>query len=86
MLLNKHKVCIERFDFPNFWLEQGEKLKRQASDASEKVKAAATDAKKEVENRSEGLLDKFFSILGDLKKSILGKFDCFHFCTTMICF
>ena len=71
-----------RIRFPEeffcFLLEQGEKLKRQASDASDKVKAAATDAKKQVEKSSEGLLAKLFSILTDVKNSILGKFDLLH--------
>ena len=57
----------------DFSLEQGEKLKRQASDASDKVKATAKDVKKQVEKRSEGLGDKLFSILNDVKNSILGK-------------
>ena len=55
------------------YLEQGEKLKRQASDAGEKVKSAAQDAKKQAEDQSEGLLDKVYSVLGDVKDSILGK-------------
>jgi cell division septum initiation protein DivIVA len=57
-----------------FHLEQGEKLKRQASDAGEKVKSAAKDAKKQVEKRTEGLGDKLYNILIDVKNSLLGKF------------
>jgi hypothetical protein len=56
--------------FPH--LEQGEKLKRQASDAGDKVKAAAQDAKKQAEEQSDGLLDKVFSVFNDVKDSILG--------------
>jgi hypothetical protein len=54
------------------YLEQGEKLKRQASDAGEKVKSAAQDAKKQAEEQGEGLLDKVYTVLNDLKDSILG--------------
>lgn len=55
------------------YLEQGEKLKRQASDASEKAKTAAKDAKEYVEEQSGGLLHKLWNILIDVKNSILGK-------------
>ena len=50
-------------------LEQGEKLRRQASDAGEKVKSAA----KQAEQQGESLLDKAFNVLNDVKDSILGK-------------
>lgn len=53
-------------------VEQGEKLKRQASETGEKLKHAAKDAKKQVEKRSEGLGDKLFNILIDVKNSIFG--------------
>ena len=56
-----------------FRVEQGEKLKRQASETGDKLKHAAKDAKKQVEKRSEGLGDKLFSILMDVKKSVFGK-------------
>ena len=52
-------------------LEQGEKLRRQASDAGEKVKSAA----KQAEQQGETLLDKAFNVLSDVKDSILGKED-----------
>jgi hypothetical protein len=55
------------------YLEQGEKLKRQASDAGERVKSAAQNAKKQTEEQGEGLLDKVFSVLSDVKDSLLGK-------------
>ena len=55
-------------------VEQGEKLKRQASDASDKVKASAKEAKKQVDKQTEGLGGKLFNILIDVKNSILGKF------------
>ncbi len=48
-------------------------MKRQASDTGEKIKSAAKDAKKQVEKQSEGLGDKIFSILNDVKNSIFGK-------------
>ena len=56
-------------------LEQGEKLKRQASDTGDKIKSAAKDAKKQVEKRSDGLGGKLFNILIDVKNSILGKLN-----------
>ncbi len=58
----------------SFHLEQGEKLKRQASDTSDKVKAAAKDAKKQVEKQTNGFGDKLYNVLIDVKNSILGKF------------
>jgi len=51
--------------------KQGEKLKRQASDTGEKVKSAAKEAKKQVEKRTDGLGDKLFHVLIDVKNSIL---------------
>jgi hypothetical protein len=57
-----------------FHLEQGENLKRQASDAGEKVKSTAKDAKKTIEKQSEGLGDKLYNVYLDVKNSILGKF------------
>ena len=55
------------------FIEQGEKLKRQASDAGEKVKSAAKDAKKQAEKQGEGALEKLFSVLNDVKNSIFGE-------------
>lgn len=69
-------------------LEQGEKLKRQASDAAEqakrsaseageRVKSAAQNAKSQVESQSETLVDKVFHVLNDVKDSVLGKIEKF---------
>jgi hypothetical protein len=71
----KDKTLFERFSLIIFgiYLEQGEKLKRQASDAGERVKSAAQNAKQQVEEGGEGVLGKFFAILHDVKNSLLGK-------------
>ncbi len=77
MQLNKQQVNIRTFFFLYLFLfdvEQGEKLKRQASDTGDKIKAAAKDAKKQVDKRTDGLGDKLFSILMDVKNSVFGKF------------
>ena len=54
-------------------LEQGEKLKRQASDAGAKVKTAAQDAKKKVEVEADGALGQLFQALNGIKETVLGK-------------
>ncbi|CAF3995221.1 unnamed protein product [Rotaria sordida] len=51
--------------------DTGEKIKRQASDAEEKVKTNTEDAKKQVEKQSDGIVDKLFNILIDVKNSLL---------------
>ena len=53
--------------------EQGEKLKRQASDAGESVKSSAKTVKKQVESEGETVVDKVFHVLNDVKDSVLGK-------------
>jgi hypothetical protein len=76
MSLIKHRVNIGNSFFLcifSFNLEQGEKLKRQASETGEKIKSAANNAKKQVEKQTDGLGDKLFSILIDVKNSIFGK-------------
>ncbi len=64
----------------DYFLEQGEKLKRQASNAGEQIKRRGSDAAETVkaaaqnaEEQGEGLLDKVYSALNDVKDSILGK-------------
>ena len=54
-------------------LEQGENLKRQASDAGEKVASQAKNVKKQVEKQSEGAVGKLIHLLNDVKDSILGQ-------------
>ena len=74
--LIKHPVSVRNTrwtESTSSVLEQGEKLKRQASDAGDKVKAAAKDAKKKAEKQGEGALEKLFSVLNDVKKSIFGE-------------
>jgi vacuolar-type H+-ATPase subunit E/Vma4 len=62
------------FDYFFFiYLEQGEKLVRQASDAGEKVKSAAKNTVKQAEKQSEGLLDQVYSVLNNAKDTIFGK-------------
>ena len=55
-----------------FDLEQGEKLKRQASDAGENVASKAKAVKKEAEKQSEGVMDSVISVLNDVKDSVFG--------------
>lgn len=54
-------------------LEQGENLKRQASDAGEKVASQAKNVKKQVEKQSEGAVGKLIHLLNDVKESVLGQ-------------
>lgn len=77
-LLTKHRVGrVRSFKARHLKnasnLEQGNKLKRQASDAGEKVKAAAEDTKKKVEAESDSVVDKVIEIVNGLKDSVLGK-------------
>lgn len=54
-------------------LEQGETLKRQASDAGENMASKAKTAKKEVEKQSEGVMDSVLNVLNDVKDSVFGQ-------------
>lgn len=79
VLLNKLQVSFFLLlgSILNWCVEHGEKLKRQAIETGEKLKSAAKDAKKQVEKRSEGLGDKLFNILFDVKNSIFGTRSSF---------
>ena len=65
----------EKFRLMNFGiaLEQGETLKRQASDAGENMASKAKTAKKEVEKQSEGVMDSVLNVLNDVKDSVFGQ-------------